>query len=35
MINAEYLMSGFGVVDGYLGGTLQARMAKYAKVIAR
>ena len=35
MITAEHLMSGFGVVDGYLGGSLQTRMAKYAKVIAR
>ena len=35
MINGQYLISGFGVVDGYLGGNLQARMAKYAQVVAQ
>ncbi len=35
MIRAEYLIDGFGVIDGYLEGGLQTRMAKYAQVIAQ
>jgi hypothetical protein len=33
MIQGQYLIAGFGVVDGYIGGNLQSRMAKYAQVV--
>jgi hypothetical protein len=32
MIRAEHLIEGFGVIDAYLEGDLQSRMAKYAQV---
>jgi hypothetical protein len=32
-ISAEHLIEGFGVIDGYLEGDLQTRMAKYAQVV--
>jgi hypothetical protein len=35
MIGAEHLIEGFGVIDAYLEGELQSRMAKYAKVAAQ
>jgi hypothetical protein len=35
MISGQYLIAGFGLVDGYIGGDLQARMAKYAQVVAK
>lgn len=34
MIGAEHLIEGFGVIDGYLEGELQNRMAKYGQVVA-
>jgi len=33
MIQGQYLIAGFGVVDGYIEGSLQSRMAKYAQVV--
>jgi hypothetical protein len=35
MVRGQYLIAGFGVVDGYLGANLQTRMAKYAQVVAQ
>jgi len=35
MIGGQYLIAGFGVVDAYLEGALQRRMAKYAQVVAQ
>jgi len=35
MIRGEHLIDGLGVVDGYLAGDLQTRMAKYGQVIAQ
>jgi len=35
MIQGQYLIAGFGVVDGYLESNLQSRMARYAKTIAQ
>ncbi len=35
MISGQYLIAGFGLVDGYLEGDLQARMAKYAQTVAQ
>lgn len=35
MISAEHLIEGFGVIDAYLEGELQSRMAKYAQVVAQ
>jgi len=35
MIGAEHLIEGFGVIDAYLEGELQSRMAKYAQVAAQ
>ena len=34
MIGAEHLIEGFGVIDAYLEGQLQSRMAKYAQASA-
>lgn len=34
MIRGQYLIAGFGIVDGYLEGNLQSRMAKYAQTVA-
>ena len=33
MIRGELLIDGLALIDGYLGGELQARMAKYAQLI--
>ena len=35
MIRAEHVIDGFGVIDAYLEGDLQTRMAKYAQVVAQ
>ena len=34
MIAAEHLIQGFGVIDAYIEGELQNRMAKYGQVVA-
>jgi len=33
VMRGAYTCEGFGVVDAYLGGELQTRMAKYAQII--
>ena len=35
MISGQYLIAGFGVIDGYVEGALQTRMATYAQVVAQ
>jgi len=35
IIQAEHLIDGFGVIDAYLEGNLQTRMAKYAQIVAQ
>ncbi len=35
MIRGAHLLEGFGVIDGYLEGDLQSRMAKYGQVISQ
>ena len=34
-VGGQYLIAGFGIVDGYLEGNLQLRMAKYAQTVAQ
>lgn len=35
VIRGSHLLEGFGVIDGYLEGDLQSRMAKYAQVVSQ
>ena len=34
LIRGQYLIEGLGVIDGYLEGEMQARMAKWAQIIS-
>jgi hypothetical protein len=35
MIRGAHLLEGFGVIDGYLEGDLQSRMAKYGQIVSQ